>query len=113
MEAKTFEVRDDGTFIPVLAVRLNPNTEADRYLLARAGYGRKPEAQVGFVVMWQLNGGHAHYDPNAWDGRTKRTAHKYITDNWGQLDSGAVIDVEFILDETKESKISERETVPV
>jgi hypothetical protein len=39
-------------------------------------------------------------------------AHRYIEENWNALSDGDVIDVEFILGETKEKKISERyETV--
>gem|GEM_PF-2943358 len=52
------------------------------------------------------------YDPYDWSGtpRTYREAHKYIKQNWGILESGDVIDVEFILGETDTCKISERLT---
>ena len=42
------------------------------------------------------------------DDRTIQTAHKHIASNWQSLTSGDIIDVEYILNETKEKKISER-----
>ena len=35
MEVKCLEIRDDGTFIPVICVRPVPDNEAQRYLLRR------------------------------------------------------------------------------
>lgn len=40
MNAKLFELRDAGTFLPV---RLDPQDEAERYLLARSGFTTKVE----------------------------------------------------------------------
>ena len=53
----------------------------------------------------------ATYDPFAWgsDTRTYQVAHQYIIDHFDELESGAVVDVEFILKETTEPKKSERE----
>ncbi len=110
MQAKTFEIRDKGTFIPMLAVKLDPGNEADRYLLARAGYGRRAIEQAGFVLLCKFNGGVAHHDPYWWKDGTRRAAHAYIVAEWSNLESGAVIDVEFILGNTTEPKKSERET---
>lgn len=112
MEAKTFEVRDSGTFMPVLAIKLMPSCEADRYLLARTGYGRSPSDQGRYVMVMKLDGGvdKASSDPYEW-GRGFRTmyeAHVFIIDNFDRLESGEVIDVEFILGESKEKKKSER-----
>lgn len=39
MESKIIEIRDSGTFIPALAVRLGSSDERERYLLARSGFG--------------------------------------------------------------------------
>jgi hypothetical protein len=115
MKAKTFEVRDRGTFIPVLAVKLEPACERDRYLLARAGYGTAPERQSEYVVVWPLIGGIATYDEYghalAPIVRTLPEAHVYIRDHFDVLESGAVIDVEFILGETAKPKVSEQSTI--
>lgn len=109
MQAKTVEIRDKATFIPALAIRLDPTTEADRYLFARAGFGRTPEAQREYVVLVKINGGHgdSSCDPYDWDTRTMQVAHKQLLDNWGAIVSGDVIDVEFITGETNEPKRSE------
>ena len=112
MIAKTFEVRDAGTFIPALAVKLEPGCEADRYLLARAGFGTAPDTQKKYVFLCRLNGGPGYgggYDPHAWPGstRTLSVAHKYIIEHFDALESGAVVDVEFILGLKPEPKRSE------
>lgn len=111
MEAKTFEIRDRATFIPILAVRLTPVTEQDRYLLARAGYGRTPEQQGMYIQLIRINGGEgkSDCDPHGWGNRTLTNAHQFIIDKWNCLESGAVIDVEFILGESKTAKGSESE----
>jgi hypothetical protein len=113
MNAKTFEIRDSMTFIPVLAVRLCPEDERDRYLFARAGYGLRPEDQEQYVGMARIDGGIGKWtsDPFEWcDGsRTLQVAHQFITDNWNTLRSGDVVDVQFILGETTSPKVSESE----
>ena len=111
MESKTFEIRDKGTFLPVLAVRLNPNTEQDRYLLARAGFGSEGESQGRFIMLIRLTGGRhaADYDVHSWGDRTMQAAHRFIEKEWATLETGAVIDVEFVLGETRTAKISESE----
>lgn len=108
MIAKTFEIRDRGTFIPVLAVKLDPGCEADRYLLGRAGY----QTPSQYVVLMNINGGNgkATSDPYEWGqgSRTMIVAHDYIIKNFTWLNSGDVVCVEHILGERKTPKISER-----
>ena len=111
METKTFEILDRMTFIPALAIRLEPGNEADRYLLARAGYGLIPEEQREYIVLMRLATCEAQHDPEVWGGRTMPTAHRFIRDNWVVLESGVVIDVEFILGETPAPKRSEQKEV--
>ena len=111
MIAKTFEIRDKATFIPVLAVRLDPDCEADRYWLARAGYGLVRGEQAGFIMLSGLAGGSgaATSDPYDWGDRTRQTAHKYIIEHFDELPSCSVVDVEYVLGETQEPKKSESE----
>lgn len=112
METKLFEVRDRGTFLPVLCVKLEPVNEPDRYLLAMAGYGLRQEKQAQYILMGKLQTGdlkctssdHAGY-PTV---RTLPMAHHHIQKHWEKLTSGDVIDVEFILGEVAEPKISQR-----
>lgn len=108
MISKTFEVRDRATFIPVMAVKLSPACEKDRYLLARAGFGRDHLAQAEFIQLIRFNNGRSAYDPFDWNDRTMQTAHDYIAREFSNLESGAVIDVEFILGETNQPKASEQ-----
>lgn len=110
MQVKLFEIRDKATFIPMMAIKLAANSEADRYLLSRAGYGRSNELFNRYVLLAQINGdcGKITNDPYEWGGRTYPVAHQHIIDHWGELESGAVIDVEFILGESKSCKESER-----
>lgn len=112
MIAKTFEIRDRATFIPVLAVKLRPGCEADRYLFGRAGYGTAPEVQGAFVMVCRVDGGEGFATSNQhrWnDGsRTMRRAHHHIREHFDDLESGAVIDVEFLSGETPAPKVSER-----
>jgi hypothetical protein len=109
MITKTFEIRDAATFIPALAIKLEPGCEADGYLLARAGYGGTPEKQSSYVLLAKLDGagGPLNYDRYSWPNRTMRVAHRHIIDNFDELEPGAVIDVEFILGERAEPKQSE------
>ena len=111
MIAKTFEIRDRMTFIPVLAVKLEPCNEADRYLLARAGFGIDPVTQSGYVILTKINDneGLSTSDPYSWPGglRTMQEAHKYIRFNFASLESGAVVDVEFLLGEKPAPAMSE------
>jgi hypothetical protein len=114
MVCKTFEIRDAATFIPVLAIKLTPGCENDRYLLARAGYGRTLLEQSEYVIVCSLTGDpiECTYDSYSWAGpaRTLSQAHDFIMQHFDQLESGEVIDVQFILGETASKKLSERFT---
>ena len=61
----------------------------------------------------KLNDQRASSDPYYWGNRTMTTAHVYIEQHWDRIEDGSVIDVEFILKETKAPKISEREEAPL
>lgn len=112
MESKLFELRDTGTFLPVIAIRLEPTNVEDRYLLAITGYGLKIESQRKYILMGKLSTANLKCSPNEHEGyptvRTLPMAHQHILKHWEELKSGDVIDVEFILGETKEPKVSQR-----
>jgi selenophosphate synthetase-related protein len=101
MESKLLEIRDAGTFIPVLAVSI---AREDGYLARRAGFGSR------CIYLVHLEGHHCAYNPYDWTNRTMCQAHQYIERNWDVLESGDVIDVEFILGETTTRKESEEVT---
>jgi hypothetical protein len=122
MQAKALEIRDDGTFIPALAVDMNPSApngpyspnaeilRAQQYLLRRCGYACDGRPNI-LVTHLDGNGSPATNDPYHWGGRTWPVAHDYIIKNWDRLKDGDVVDVEFILGETKAPKVSERMAV--
>ena len=109
---KMFEVRDRGTFIPVIGFLLTTDNEREIQLLARAGFSYKSvskwhDSDFKFMLYINLCTYAAQCDPYDWPDRTNHCAHKYIQENWFKLDTGSVIDVEFILGETKTRKESE------
>jgi hypothetical protein len=93
MIAKSFEVRDSMTSIPVLAVKLDPGNDRDKYLLNRSGFHKN---SAEYVILWRLEGGHCTYDPVDWNTLTMRVAHGYIIASFDGLESGSVVDVEHI-----------------
>lgn len=114
MEVKLFEIRDAGTFIPAIAIRLRSNTESERYLLSRAGFGTNRSMHTDYILLHRLIGGQMTYDPHGWEGgaTTMPYAHQYIIEQWDNLRSGDVVDVEYITGQTTEPKVSERITAP-
>jgi hypothetical protein len=132
MEVKLLEVRDRLTFIPVIAIAMLPGPKRDwlhvsdaakemsradnarRWLLRKAGYAddeRHPTialAHLGAAKTADRASGKTFCcDPYDWCDRTYQCAHLYIEKNWHELKDGDVVDVEFILGETKEPKVSE------
>jgi hypothetical protein len=118
MEVKLLEIRDAGTFIPMLCVNMNPTTAevfedvytistAQRFLLRRCGYPCDGQPNIAMTPL-RCDGDPCTNDPYWWGDRTRKTAHHYITENWSDLRDGDVVDVEFILGETAVRKRSER-----
>jgi len=111
---------DRDTFIPVIATKLTPDSrwrmgselpelEAEKFLLECAGYrdGRQ------YILISKIEGGSciSNYTPFGWDkkdGRTMFCAHEFIEQNFDSLESGEVIDVEYLLRETKVKKGTQR-----
>lgn len=111
METKLFEIRDRGTFIPALAIKLESVNEAERFLLSRAGFGQNPIDHLRYVELIHLEGQRVQYDIFNWGpARTMGVAHDHILKNWDTLKSGDVICVEYILGERDSAKESERIT---
>lgn len=116
MQVKLFEIRDRGTFIPVMAIHLIIDEigevgDAEFFLLRRAGYNQVQilnSMAEPYIILSKLDGVKAHYDPFEWDSTTMRDAHRYMVDNWRELTSGDVLDVEFIRGDSQVPKKSER-----
>jgi len=108
-EIKIFEVRDDMTCMPVLAIKVvNPRLGSrEDKLLGKAGWGRD-----GGVYMICMEMNSVQDDPYKWgdNTRTRTTAHDYIREHFDELEDGAMIDVKAILgEEPMESDIDKRE----
>lgn len=127
MQAKTLEVRDEGTFIPMLCVDMNPVRakafdelpdnitaafSAQLYLLRRCGYPCDGRPNI-LITPLRGDGDRASNDPHYWKDRTYAVAHAYIIDHWMMLKDGDVVDVSYILGETAAPKRSEREENPL
>jgi hypothetical protein len=104
MKTKLFEIRDRGTFMLAMATLAKSDDRHERYLLSLSGFGHVSP----LVVLHFLERNEGHWDPYHWRDRTMSTAHKYIQQNWDVLKSSDVIDVEYILGETTEPKMSRR-----
>lgn len=130
MQVKLFEVRDRATFIPCWGILITPTVhyalglrvenKEEAFLIKRAGFlSTMAELAANHarpsVMFGRLDeGGETQYDPHAWSGRARTlpVAHRYIFENWDDLESGDVVDVEFILGETPVAKESEAYTIP-
>ncbi len=111
MEVKILEVRDAGTFMPVICIKPIADNDAQLWLLRRDGYDALRDERCVILIKPQCRG--VAYDPYDWPlgrGRTMQVAHQYIESHWAHLNDGDVVDVEYILKETDEPKVSERLT---
>lgn len=106
METKVLEIRDSGTFMPCIAIKLSSENEMETYLLNRAGYSLYRD----YILFHPLCTNQINYDQYEWNrgARTVPMAHDYVIKNWASIESGDVIDVQFIIGETVEKKKSER-----
>jgi len=130
MQVKILEVRDRATMIPVLCVNMNVDPEhidvlattpqerirerrdrafAQHWYMRRCGYPMDGRPNIAITHL-SADGSPFWNDPYGWKGgaRTYPVAHEYIIDNWATLKDGDVVDVEWILGERPEPKVSER-----
>jgi len=105
LETKTIEIRDRGTFIPAMATLMLTTNANDFYLIRRAGYG------IGrSVILCNINDGRSQNDAYNWgvNPRTMFVVHQWLERHWDDIESGDVVDVEYILGERTTKKVSER-----
>ena len=105
MKSKMFEVRDAGTCMTVIAIKTEGENEKERAHFRRGGWGENS------IILMKTNGEVvANYDAFEWRNRNNRTlfnAHRYIEENFDNLNNFDVIDVQYILGETESPKQSE------
>lgn len=105
MITKLVEIRDSGTNIQALAIKMQADNESEAPFLARNGFQNN-----NLVYVLKLATQEAHYDPFDWrrsDPRTMFNAHRYIQQHFDELPAYGVLDVEYILGETDKPKTSE------
>lgn len=119
MKTKILELRDEGTFIPLLCVEMTPTMEngsaaqrAQHYYLRRCGYPCDGRPNIAITHL-SADGGKFCNDPHYWGDRTYTVAHTWVIENWPILKDGDVVDVSYILGETHSPKVSERQTASV
>jgi hypothetical protein len=100
MEVKILELRDHGTFIPLLCINLGQaDNDAQRYLMRRVGYPLTGQPNIAITHLG-CNNSRITNDPYQQEGRTFPVGHRYILWHWDELKDGDVVDVRFILKET-------------
>ena len=102
MKSKMFEIRDYGTTITAIAIKTDPDNVNEFNHFRRGGWGNES------IILIKTNGeAHCEYDAFNWNNRTMLTAHQYIEEHYDELENFEVIDVQYILGETDEKKVSE------
>lgn len=105
MKTKMIEIRDAGTCITAIAIKTESQDDKELAFFRRGGWGSNS------IILIKTNGDTiATHDPFRWrDGysRTMFEAHRYIEQNFDELPENAVIDVQYILNETDIEKESE------
>lgn len=109
IDVKTFEIRDNATKIPVMAVKIDMYAldKPDFEQFRDAGWAAD-EREIVYVIELPTPC-RAAFDPFDWqtNSRTFCDAHIYIKTEWDKLVSGQVIDVEFINGEKDTCKDNE------
>lgn len=102
MIIKCLEIRDSGTCIPAIAIKMSAAGMVEDTFLWREGYPRDGKG----VVLMRLSNQEAHSDVYDWSdsSRTMRTAALYIEKNFDDLQNGQVVCVENILGERETPK---------
>lgn len=105
MQIKLIEIRDIGTNIQALAIKMSGERDEDFPFLKRAEFGNSE-----LVYLVKVGTQEAHYDPFEWrckDPRTMFNAHRYIQQHFDEFPAYGVIDVEYIMGESDKPKTSE------
>lgn len=104
IESKIFEIRDKGTYIPILAVLMESNDPAENYHLKRFSWSH--------IYVFKIANGEPVFKWE-WEGRRISVIYPHITKHWYELQSGSVIDIQVLLGETTEPATSEMITCPL
>jgi len=109
MTCKVIEIRDRGTHIEAMAIRMKADNPNQVYgIHERSGH----PVDGSSIVLMHLDSLKATNDPYEWPSlgmgpRTMVEAHNFIIDYFDEIADGEVVDVEYLLGETKAPKVSE------
>lgn len=104
MQTKFIEVRDKGTRIPVVAMKLDTTDEKEKAFYRSQGFG----SGDGYVLLARLDAQELKYDSYAWSSyRTMPTAHRYLEEHFDEVPNYSVLDVRVILGEAEQPAPSE------
>ena len=105
MKTTMIEIRDRITYIPAFAIKMTGESKEEKNLLSRAGYSLSNPS----ILLCRIDTGEAHHDSYVWGQsiRTMSVAHLFIQKNFDEINSGDVVDVEYILGESDKPKCSE------
>jgi hypothetical protein len=94
MITKCLEIRDEGTCIAAIAMKMAAANSIESRFFWRVGYPLDGHA----VVLMNLSDQRATSDPYGWGGgaRTMPIAHNWIIDHFDELTEGQVVDVRVI-----------------
>ena len=104
MEIKIIEIRDRGTYIPVMAIKMQSDNPAEQYHLKDQGYSE----DYPCIMVVRMEKGHiATYNASDYGDRTMCQSHLHIIEHYDRLKSGDVVDVEYVLGEVDKPKVSQ------
>lgn len=111
IETKFLEIRDHGTLVPALAIRIEHDPLA-ALLVSNATVGEIRAnaiiARGGFhrgsgIYLMRLSDARAQCDPYEWvRDRTHAAVHHWLYDHWAEVSNGDLLDVRVILGEATE-----------
>jgi len=118
IETKILELRDHGTFIPIIALRVRNERSGSQedWLLGKCGWGPQQE---GFYLFSAADDGR-HFAISCGDpeylhmqsfpaDRTFTTTFTYVSSHWDEFETGDVVDVRVILGEAQQPVTTDRE----
>ena len=93
MKTKMIEIRDDGTCIPALVIKMEAANAVEECYMWRTGYPRDGSS----IVLMRLSDQETKVDPYEWGtSRTMPLAHNWLCDHFDDIEEEAVLDVRFI-----------------
>lgn len=109
MQTKILEVRDRMTRIVIVAINMDPLITGDflpDFIASKALHSQGYAPDHTHILLGRVDGTDFTNDPYKRTDRTLKEAHIHIQEMWEELQNGDVVDVEYILGETKEPKSS-------